>query len=65
MDMDINALRSVVTVASFVLFLGIALWTWSSKRQHSQHEAAAQLPFLDEDGESVAAAAARFQGSNK
>ena len=64
MDMDINALRSIVTLASFVLFIGIALWTWS-KRQHSQHEAAAQLPFLDEDGESVAAAAARFQGSKK
>ena len=62
MDMDINALRSVVTVLSFVLFLGIALWTWS-KRQRSQHEAAAQLPFLEEDGEPIAAAAARFQGS--
>jgi cytochrome c oxidase cbb3-type subunit 4 len=62
MDFDINALRAAVTVFSFVLFIGIAWWTWS-KRQQSQHEAAAQLPFLEEDGESVAAAAARFQGS--
>ncbi|WP_298233576.1 CcoQ/FixQ family Cbb3-type cytochrome c oxidase assembly chaperone [uncultured Azohydromonas sp.] len=62
MDFDINVLRSAVTVFSFMLFLGIAWWTWS-KRQLSQHEAAAQLPFLEEDGEPVAAAAARFQGS--
>jgi len=62
MDFDINVLRSAVTVFSFVLFLGIALWTWN-KRQLSQHEAAAQQPFLEEDGEPVAAAAARFQGS--
>ncbi|MDZ5460037.1 cbb3-type cytochrome oxidase subunit 3 [Azohydromonas lata] len=62
MDFDINVLRSVVTLFSFVLFIGLALWTWS-KRQLSQHDAAAQLPFIDEDDEPVAAAAARFQGS--
>jgi cytochrome c oxidase cbb3-type subunit 4 len=62
MDFDINALRSAVTVLSFVLFIGLAMWTWS-KRRLDQHEAAAQLPFLGEDGD--AAAAAPYQGSKK
>lgn len=47
--MDINDLRSLVTVLSFVAFIGIVVWAWSAKRKSSFDEAA-QLPF-DEDDE--------------
>ena len=46
--MDINTLRSVITVLSFALFLGIVFWAWSAKRKAAFDEAA-QLPFADED----------------
>ena len=42
--MDINTLRSVATVASFVTFIGIVWWAWS-KRRSSDFEQAANLPF--------------------
>lgn len=45
--MDINDLRSVVTVVSFLTFLGIVAWAWS-KRNKSGFDEAAQLPFKDE-----------------
>ncbi len=47
--MDINDLRSAVTVVSFLLFVGILVWTWSRQRKSGFEEAAA-LPFK-EDGE--------------
>ena len=46
--MDINDLRSGVTVVSLVLFLGIAAWAWRRARK-SDFDAAARLPFADED----------------
>jgi cytochrome c oxidase cbb3-type subunit 4 len=42
--MDINTLRSIVTVLAFVTFLGIVIWAWSS-RNAAGFEEAAQLPF--------------------
>lgn len=45
--MDINVLRSIITVVSFVLFMGIVFWAWSSRRK-DEFEAAARLP-LDDD----------------
>jgi cytochrome c oxidase cbb3-type subunit 4 len=42
--MDINTLRSVATVASFVTFIGIWWWAWS-KRRSADFEEAANLPF--------------------
>ncbi|WP_372658981.1 cbb3-type cytochrome oxidase subunit 3 [Hydrogenophaga sp.] len=45
--MDINDLRSAVTVLSLLTFLGIVFWAWSGRRQSSFDEAA-QLPFQDE-----------------
>ncbi len=42
--MDINTLRSVATVASFVTFIGIVWWAWSKSRS-SAFEEAANLPF--------------------
>ena len=46
--MDINDLRVVVTVVSFIVFLGIVVWAYSRKRKRDFDEAA-QLPFRGED----------------
>ncbi len=44
MEFDINSLRSLVTVASFIMFVGIVVWTFSS-RKTADFEQAAKLPF--------------------
>ena len=41
--MDINDLRSLFTVLSFVMFVGIVWWAFSSRRKQS-YEAAARIP---------------------
>ncbi|HMM53790.1 MAG TPA: cbb3-type cytochrome c oxidase subunit 3 [Candidatus Desulfobacillus sp.] len=46
--MDINDLRSIVTVLSFVTFVGIVLWAWSGRRRQAFDEAA-NLPFNEEE----------------
>ena len=46
--MDINTLRSVVTLVSFVTFVGI-LWWALSKRNQARFDEAARLPFDQED----------------
>jgi cytochrome c oxidase cbb3-type subunit IV len=48
--MDINVIRSIVTVLSFAAFLGIVWWAWSAKRKAAFDEAA-NLPFVDDHGE--------------
>jgi len=45
--MDINDMRSVMTLVSFLTFVGIVAWAWS-KRNQSSFDEAAQLPFKDE-----------------
>jgi len=45
--MDINDLRSVVTVLTFVVFVGIVAWAWS-RRNQADFDEAARLP-LDQD----------------
>ena len=45
--MDINVMRSIVTVLSLVAFVGIIVWAWSKKNQPGFDEAA-RLPFDDE-----------------
>ncbi len=45
--MDLNDLRSAVTVVSMLSFVGIALWAWS-RRNQARFDEAAQLPFVDE-----------------
>ncbi|OGB07564.1 MAG: cytochrome oxidase [Burkholderiales bacterium RIFCSPHIGHO2_12_FULL_61_11] len=42
--MDISTLRSIVTVVSFITFVAIVAWAWSSRNAASFDEAA-QLPF--------------------
>jgi cytochrome c oxidase cbb3-type subunit 4 len=46
--MDVNDLRSAVTLASLVLFLGIAAWAWQRRRRPAFEEAA-RLPFIEEE----------------
>jgi cytochrome c oxidase cbb3-type subunit 4 len=45
--MDINDLRSAITVLSLAAFLGIVVWAWSRRRQQAFDEAA-MLPFKEE-----------------
>jgi cytochrome c oxidase cbb3-type subunit 4 len=45
--MDIQALRIAVTVAAFILFVGIWLWAFSS-RHRARFEEAGRIP-LDDD----------------
>ncbi len=45
--MDINDLRSVMTVVSLLTFVGIVAWAWS-RRNQSEFDEAAQLPFKDD-----------------
>jgi len=44
--MDLNDLRTLITAISFVVFVGIVFWAYSS-RQRSRFEEAANLPFAD------------------
>ncbi|MBE7418570.1 MAG: CcoQ/FixQ family Cbb3-type cytochrome c oxidase assembly chaperone [Ideonella sp.] len=44
--MNINDIRSAITVLSLLVFLGIVAWAWSSRRRAAFAEAA-QLPFVD------------------
>jgi len=48
MDMDINTLRSVVTLLAFSCFVGIVVWAWS-RRNQADFDEAAQLPFRQDD----------------
>ena len=45
--MDINDIRSIVTVLGLVLFLALVRWVWAARRR-SAFEAAAMLPFEGE-----------------
>ena len=46
-DMDVNDLRSAVTVVSLLVFIGIFAWAWS-RRNRDRFDEAARLPFQDE-----------------
>jgi cytochrome c oxidase cbb3-type subunit IV len=46
--MDINTLRSIVTVVTFAVFIGI-LWWAMSRRNQSRFDEAARLPFGQDD----------------
>jgi len=48
--MDINDMRSLITVAGLVCFLAIAWWAYSGKRRKDFDEAA-NLPFTDPEEE--------------
>ncbi len=44
MEFDINTLRSLATVVSFITFIGIIIWAFS-RRNTADFEQAANLPF--------------------
>jgi cytochrome c oxidase cbb3-type subunit 4 len=46
--MDVNDLRSAVTVISLFLFMALVAWTWNRGRRAAFDEAAMQ-PFQDEE----------------
>ena len=46
--MDINALRIVVTLLSFAVFIGIVAWAVARRNAAAFSEAAA-LPFVDDE----------------
>jgi cbb3-type cytochrome oxidase subunit 3 len=46
--MQLNDIRSLVTLLGFAIFIGLLAWTWWPTRR-TAHDAAARLPF---DGES-------------
>lgn len=48
MNMDISVLRTLVTVLSFAIFIGIVWWALA-KSNRTRFEEAAMLPFADDD----------------
>ena len=46
--MDINDMRSIVTVLAFATFVGIVLWAFSGRRRAAFDEAA-RLPFTEDE----------------
>jgi cytochrome c oxidase cbb3-type subunit 4 len=47
MTVDINVMRSIVTVAAFVVFVAILVWACLPSKK-AQFDEAAQLPFQSE-----------------
>jgi cytochrome c oxidase cbb3-type subunit IV len=45
--MDINTLRILATVTSFIVFVGIVIWAWKN-RQTADFDEAANLPFKED-----------------
>jgi cytochrome c oxidase cbb3-type subunit IV len=46
--MNVNDLRVLLMLAGLVLFIGIWVWAWSTKRNAAFDEAA-RLPFSDDE----------------
>ena len=44
----INDMRVAITVASFLVFIGIVIWAWSGQRKRKFDEAA-RLPLEEDD----------------
>ena len=51
MALELIDARSLVTVASFITFIGIVWWAYSSRRKDAFDEAA-HLPFADDESDS-------------
>lgn len=48
--MDFGLIHSVWTVLLVIIFLGIVVWAWSSKRK-ARFDAAARMPLEEDNGE--------------
>ena len=55
MEVDVNTLRTVVTVLAFIVFAAIWVWAWSGQRRQDFSEAA-QAPFKWESEEAASPA---------
>ena len=49
--MDINDLRSIITVVSMLTFLGVIWWAYGVKSNKQRFEEAANLPFADAEAD--------------
>ena len=56
--MDINDLRSAITLLSLLLFVALMVWVWRP-RAKAEHEAAAHLIFDGEAGDEASATGGR------
>jgi cytochrome c oxidase cbb3-type subunit IV len=45
--MEITTLRVLATIASFIVFVGIAVWAWRN-RNSTNFKEAESLPFLED-----------------
>ncbi len=54
--MDIDDLRTIITVLAFASFVGIVAWAWSGRRK-AAFEEAARLPFTEDEADGAAPAA--------
>ncbi|MDO8313962.1 MAG: cbb3-type cytochrome c oxidase subunit 3 [Rugosibacter sp.] len=61
--MDINNLRSVITVLLFLIFIGIVWWAYSDRRKPA-YDQAARIP-LDDDSPLASEAISARQGNEK
>ena len=52
--MELDALRSIITVLAFAAFVGVVAWAYSRRRKRD-FEHAASLPFVDDELEGPAA----------
>ena len=50
--MDINDLRSIMTVVTFATFVGIVWWAYG-RGQQRRFDEAANLPFAEDEGERI------------
>ena len=48
MTMELNELRTLITLLSFIVFAGIVFWAYSG-RQKARFDEAANLPFIDDE----------------
>ena len=46
--MDYSLIQSIWTIVVMVLFVGIVIWAWSSKRK-ARFDEAANIPFAEDD----------------
>ena len=60
--MDLNDVRSIMTVVAFATFVGIVVWAYSGRRQQAFSEAA-RLPFEEEEREAAEPRAAEGRAS--
>jgi len=63
--MDINDLRSIMTVISLLTFLGIVWWAYGMKGNKKRFDEAANLPFADEGADRAELGLSSFNEQRK